>query len=65
MGHRQLCLHPGRSSHSHTPIHSVSSDLQKGLGQELSEDNSYLLQHDGKVQREIKRWPIPEGFLIH
>jgi hypothetical protein len=50
---------------SHALIHSVSNDLQKGLGQELSEDNSYLLERNGKIWREIKRWPTPEGFLIH
>jgi len=50
---------------SHALIHSITSDLQTGMGQELSEDNSYLFQHDGKIWREIKRWPTPEGFQIH
>lgn len=50
---------------SHALIHSVSDDLQQGLGQELHEDNSYLLERDGETWREIKRWPTPKGFLIH
>jgi hypothetical protein len=48
--------------YSHALIHSVTPDLNKGVGLDLETDSSYLLLRDGDIWRVIKRWQAPEGF---
>ncbi len=48
--------------YSHALIHSITPDLQRGVGLELKIGASYLLERDGESWRELKSWPTPEGF---
>jgi hypothetical protein len=58
---RQRLLKEG---YSHALIHSITPDLQRGVGLELKEGASYLLEREGKSWRELKSWPTPEGFQV-
>ena len=49
-------------TYSHALVHSINSDLQKGLGQKLEKNYSYLLSKEQNTWTTIKRWPTPENF---